>query len=116
MITLPSELCPLLTFASKMKISCYDAAQMRAWVQVDASLTRGGYETRSGEDSDTYEAYAVYGYSYDGARYTGSRVSLRKQASLGRLPLSTLVWWCCAIMGASFQFATWTARRVSPFT
>ncbi|MGB5336666.1 MAG: DUF3592 domain-containing protein, partial [Woeseiaceae bacterium] len=54
----------------------YDASQMRSWVPVDATLSQGGYETRSGDDSDTYEAYAVYSYSYDGALYTGSRVSL----------------------------------------
>ena len=53
-----------------------DAWQMRSWVQVEANLVRGGYETRSGDDSNTYEAYAEYTYSYNGVRYTGSRVSL----------------------------------------
>jgi hypothetical protein len=54
----------------------YDVWQMRAWVQVDARLTRAGYETHSGDDSDTYEVYAEYTYSYGGERFTGSRVSL----------------------------------------
>lgn len=53
-----------------------DAWQMRAWVQVDATLTRAGYETRTGDDSNTYEAYAQYSYSYGGERFTGTRVSI----------------------------------------
>jgi len=54
----------------------FDASQMRGWVQVNATLTRGGYETHSGDDSDTYEAFGDYTYSFGGARYTGNRVSL----------------------------------------
>jgi hypothetical protein len=53
-----------------------DAWQMGTWVQVDAKLTRGGYEAHSGDDSDTYEAYAEYSYSYGGERFTGTRVSI----------------------------------------
>ena len=34
--------------------------QMHQWVQVDAKLSRAGYERYSGDDSDTYEAYAEY--------------------------------------------------------
>jgi hypothetical protein len=54
----------------------YDAWQMQDWVPVDAHLIRGGYETNSGDDSDTYEAYAEYSYSFGGERYIGDRVSL----------------------------------------
>ena len=53
-----------------------DAWRMDSWVQVEASLTRGGYETHRGDDSDTYEAYALYSYTYGGRLYAGERVSL----------------------------------------
>ncbi|MGB5491723.1 MAG: DUF3592 domain-containing protein [Woeseiaceae bacterium] len=67
-----------------------DAWQMRAWVQVDARLYRGGYETHSGDDSDSYEAYAEYTYSYAGERYRGNRVSLGKGAdNIGRYQQET---------------------------
>jgi hypothetical protein len=56
--------------------SLYDAWQMQDWVQVEAKLVRGGYETNSGDDSDTYEAFAEYSYTYGGERYKGGRVSL----------------------------------------
>ena len=51
-----------------------DAWEMRDWVQVEAQLTDAGYETRSGDDSDTYEAYASYRYRFAGREFTGSRV------------------------------------------
>ena len=44
----------------------FDAWQMRDWVQVEARLTSGGYETHSGDDSDTYEAQARYRYRFAG--------------------------------------------------
>jgi hypothetical protein len=53
-----------------------DAWQMRDWVEVEANLVRGGYTTNSGSDSDTYETYAEYAYSFAGERYVGNRVSL----------------------------------------
>lgn len=53
-----------------------DAWQMQSWVQVDARLSRAGYETNSGDDADTYTAYAEYTYSFEGVRYSGERVSL----------------------------------------
>jgi hypothetical protein len=53
----------------------HDAWQMRDWVQVEAELLAGGYETRSGDESDTYEAYAEYRYHYAGRVYKGDRVS-----------------------------------------
>ena len=58
----------------------YDAYQMQDWVQVEARLSSAGYRTHSGEDSDTYEAYATYSYAYQGQRYTGRRVSLAEGA------------------------------------
>ena len=56
--------------------SLVDAWQMNDWVQTEARLTRGGYETHSSDDSNTYEAFAVYSYEYKGRRYEGNRVSL----------------------------------------
>ena len=56
--------------------SLYDAWRMDSWVQVEAKLINGGYETHSGDDSDTYEAYARYTYVYAGQRFNGERVSL----------------------------------------
>ena len=52
-----------------------DAWQMQRWEQVDVRLTAAGYETRSGDDSDTYLAYARYTYTYNGRQYTGDRVT-----------------------------------------
>ena len=54
----------------------YDAWQMQNWAQVEARLITAGYETHSGDDSDTYEAYARYTYSYGGGIYTGDRVGI----------------------------------------
>ena len=56
--------------------SFHDAWQMQDWIPVDARLVRGGYETHSGDDSDTYEAYAEYSYTFGGQRFVGERVSL----------------------------------------
>ncbi|MGI9248258.1 MAG: DUF3592 domain-containing protein [Woeseiaceae bacterium] len=56
--------------------SFYDAWRMQDWAAVEAKLARGGYETNSGSDSDTYEAFAEYSYTYGGQRYSGNRVSL----------------------------------------
>jgi hypothetical protein len=54
----------------------YDAWQMRGWTAVQATVHRGGYETRSGDDADTYEAYADYAYAWNGRQYYGNRVSI----------------------------------------
>ena len=54
----------------------HDAARMKHWVPVEAKLLEAGYHTHSGEDSDTYEAYARYSYDYRGRTWTGSRVTL----------------------------------------
>lgn len=56
--------------------SFHDAWRMQDWVPVDARLVRGGYETHSGDDSDTYVAYAKYSYTFEGQRFVGERVSL----------------------------------------
>ena len=53
-----------------------DAWQMQDWVAVEARLSNAGYATHSGEDSDTYEAYAEYTYVYQGQRYGGTRVAI----------------------------------------
>ena len=54
----------------------YDAWQMQDWVQVEARLISGGYETHSGDDSDTYEAYAEYRYEFQGQSHAGNRVGI----------------------------------------
>jgi hypothetical protein len=53
-----------------------EASNMRQWEPVRATLQRAGYEAHSGDDSDTYEAYAQYTYEFGGQNYTGSRVSI----------------------------------------
>jgi hypothetical protein len=53
-----------------------DTYQMRDWVPVEAQLLAGGYETHTGDDSYTYEAYAQYSYNFAGQRYIGNRVSI----------------------------------------
>ena len=54
----------------------YDAWQVQAWAPVQAELHSAGYETHSGDDSDTYEAYAEFSYRHDGQLYVSRRVSL----------------------------------------
>ena len=54
----------------------HDAWRMLSWEPVPAQLLAAGYETRSGDDSDTYEAYARYTYRYRGQTYEGDRVGL----------------------------------------
>lgn len=53
-----------------------DASAMKRWEPVQATLQRAGYERHSGEDSDTYEAYADYTYEVNGQHHTGSRVAI----------------------------------------
>ncbi len=53
-----------------------DAWQMEQWVQVRGTLLRAGYETHSGDDSYTYEAYADYTYVYGGQQYSNDRVAI----------------------------------------
>ena len=54
----------------------HDAWRMQDWQPVPARLASAGYETHSGDDSDTYEAYARYTYEYRGRAYAGDRVGL----------------------------------------
>jgi len=58
-------------------ISVYE---MQDWVQTEARLSRGGYDTRRGDDSYTYEAYAEYTYTVEGQSYTANRVSIHNGA------------------------------------
>ncbi|MDH3352398.1 MAG: DUF3592 domain-containing protein [Gammaproteobacteria bacterium] len=58
----------------------FEASQMASWVQVEARLTAAGYETHTGDDSDTYQAYARYTYTYQGQSYVGHRVSITGSA------------------------------------
>lgn len=52
--------------------------QTRDWVATPATVASAGYRTHAGDDSDTYEAYASYRYTYGGQNYTGDRVQLAK--------------------------------------
>ncbi|MEO1247463.1 MAG: DUF3592 domain-containing protein [Pseudomonadota bacterium] len=52
------------------------AADMRDWQPAQATLLSAGYKTHSGDDSNTYEAYASYTYRYAAQSYTGSRVGI----------------------------------------
>lgn len=58
----------------------FDAYQMQSWMRVEARLSSAGYRTHSGDDSDTYEAYARYSYTFQGKAYVGSRVSIASGA------------------------------------
>ncbi len=53
-----------------------DAWQMKQWVAVQGTLHRAGYETHSGDDSYTYEAYADYTYEFGGQQYSNDRVGI----------------------------------------
>lgn len=53
-----------------------DATRMNNWTPVQASLERAGYESHSGDDSTTYEAYARYAYDFGGQQYTADRVAI----------------------------------------
>lgn len=53
-----------------------DAYEMRDWLPAEAQVLSAGYTTSSGDDSDTYEAYAQYRYYWNGQTFTGERVSV----------------------------------------
>lgn len=53
-----------------------NAFEMRGWHPVEARILDAGYHRSSGDDSDTYEAYARYSYSWFGQTFTGTRVGL----------------------------------------
>ena len=57
-----------------------DARAMSSWQPVDATLSAAGYRTHSGDDSDTYEAYGQYTYSWAGQRYNHDRVAIAEGA------------------------------------
>lgn len=54
----------------------FDAWQISSWTPVEATLSKAGYETHSGDESDTYEAYADYSYFYNGREYRNDRVAI----------------------------------------
>ena len=54
----------------------YDSRQMQNWEPTQAQLKKAGYETHSGDDSNTYEAYANYVYVFRGQEYSNDRVSI----------------------------------------
>ncbi|MBT8078761.1 MAG: DUF3592 domain-containing protein [Gammaproteobacteria bacterium] len=53
-----------------------DYVQMKSWQPVEANLQSAGYETHSGDDSNTYEAYASYSYVVQGRTYHNDRVGI----------------------------------------
>ena len=53
-----------------------DASAMDDWVRTEARLTAAGYETHTGDDSDSYEAFATYDYRFGGRDYSGDRVGI----------------------------------------
>jgi len=54
----------------------YDVWDMRGWQPTEARLLDAGYKTHSGDDSNSYEAYATYTYTHFGQNYTSNRVSI----------------------------------------
>ena len=56
--------------------SLYDAWRMSGWPSTTAIVTTGGFSTRTGDDSVTYEAYATYDYRVATVEYRNDRVSL----------------------------------------
>ena len=54
----------------------YDAYRMNSWVQVEAQVLDGGYNTHRGDDSYTYESYARYRYTLGNETYVADRVSI----------------------------------------
>ncbi len=60
--------------------SLHDAWEMSSWQPTEADLISAGYHTHSGDDSNTYEAYATYTYTFFSQTYTGDRVSISSGA------------------------------------
>ena len=56
--------------------SVTDYVDMQGWQPVQATLQSAGYETHSGDDSNTYEAYARYSYVVQGQTYYNDRVGI----------------------------------------
>lgn len=95
-ITLFVFAVPFLGFGGWMAYSVgstlWQAHEMRDWLPTEATLLRAGYDTHTGEDSDTYRAYADYSYSIGGRTYRNDRVTITGgadnvgdyQQSLGR--------------------------------
>ena len=75
---------PFLGFGAFMAYSIgsdiWQAREMRGWQAAEATLLRAGYETHTGDDSDTYEAFAEYAYVVDGRPYRNDRVSISSGA------------------------------------
>ncbi len=53
-----------------------DAWRMQSWQPTQAHLIQAGYNTETGDDSVTYEAYALYTYQYGGQEFTNDRVAI----------------------------------------
>jgi len=53
-----------------------DAWHMQSWQPTEARLIQAGYNSHSGDDSYTFEAYAIYAYTIGGQEFTNDRVSI----------------------------------------
>jgi len=60
--------------------SLHDVWEMHSWQPAAAKLISAGYHTHSGDDSNTYEAYATYTYTFFSQTHTGDRVSISSGA------------------------------------
>lgn len=69
-------LCVGLWMGYSIAATLAAASAMQDWAAVEARLTRAGFDTSSGDDSDTYKAYADYTYQWQGQQYRGTRVGL----------------------------------------
>lgn len=56
--------------------SLYEWQSMKSWQPVTAQLTHAELKTNRGDDSDTYQAIARYGYQVNGVQYQGDRVGI----------------------------------------
>ncbi len=63
----------MLWSVSTIFVSAY---QMNSWHPVEAKLASGGYNSHRGDDSYTYEAYAMYSYIVDGQTFIARRVGI----------------------------------------
>jgi hypothetical protein len=54
----------------------FDAWQMQRRAPVEATLLTAGYETHSGDDTNTYETFEQYRYEFNGREFRSNRVAI----------------------------------------
>lgn len=57
-----------------------EVSRMSSWDTAQGYVIRGGYKTSTGDDNDTYKAYATYRYDYNGRAYEGARVAINEMS------------------------------------